>query len=343
MKKFLPLALALLLALSGCREAPEPVEPDPPADAPRQVETLAAEFAPRGGDPAVELKLLSPAAEKLKAALAAEGVEVGEVRLTLGTSLAATGQAVAQGSVDLAFLPAETLLAFGGEAVPLLSAAWPVPSCDSADPADWNGRAVTWTEDFAAGRRALVLAGPSAYGRALSARAESGAPLTWEELSRARWALAGGRSGDMASLWLADRYEGRTLADLPETAACDGEEGLLAALAAEEADVAVLMADGRIDGAERWTRSPETGGWGRGGFIWDETRVLGVTEPFYGTVAAAAPGGLWAEADLSRALEAALDRLRDDRDLSGLAGAGPFAPLTAADLDPLRRLPEQAP
>ena len=325
----------LMTSLAGCGQQEVEEPPSPPEML--QVETLALEFAPGAGQAAEQMKLLSPLAETLQAALAEAGVTVEEVQVTLGSSQAATGQALDQGGVDAAFLQAETLAAFSAP-IPLLTAAWPLPSCDSGDPGDWNGQEITWTEDWAAGRRVLLVAGPSEYGRNLASRVEDGQSLTWEELSRAAWGISSGWSEEMAALWLFDHYDGRTLADLPDTAAYESQEEVLAALAAEEIDAAALLADERIDAAERWSRSAAAGGWGRSGFIWDETTVLGVTDRFYGTTLAVCADSPWAEEELSAALQEALAALEKDGALDSLAGAGPFVPAVSEDFHAMRQL-----
>lgn len=338
MKKFSLLLCSCFLAavLAGCGQ--QEVEQEPvPTKEPAEVETLALEFAPGAGDSAAQMKLLTPMEETLRTALADAGANVEDVQITLGSSQAATGQALDQGGIDAAFLPAQTLAAFSNT-LPLLTAAWPAPSCDSSDPADWNGQETTWTEDWAAGRRVLLIAGPSEYGRNLASRVEDGQSLTWEELSRARWGTAGGWSDTMTSLWLFDHYDGRTLAALPDTATYESQEELLSALAAENVDVIALPADERIDAAEKWTRSTSTGGWGRSGFIWDETTVIGVTERFYGITLAVGADSPWAEEPLSTALQTALTALKDDETLASLAGAGPFIAVSNEDLNAMRQL-----
>lgn len=337
-QKFSLLLCSCFLAacLSGCGQQETEQETLPPQE-PVQVESLALEFAPGAGDPISQMQLLNTMAEALQTALAEAGVTVEEVQVTLGSSQAATGQALDQGGVDAAFLPAETLAAFSG-AVPLLTAAWPAPSCNSSDAADWNGQESTWTEEWAAGRQVLLIAGPSEYGRNLASRVEDGQSLTWEELSRASWGTAEGWSDRMTSLWLFDHYDGRTLASLPDTTTYESQAELLAALAAEDVDVIALPADDRIDAAEKWTRSTSTGGWGRSGFIWDETSVIGVTERFYGTTLAVGADSPWAEEPLSTALQTALTALETDETLAGLAGAGPFLAVDGEDLNAMRQL-----
>ncbi|SFP59597.1 phosphonate transport system substrate-binding protein [Oscillibacter sp. PC13] len=330
------LAAGLLLAvLTGCGGQTAEKEPEPKVTT--KIENLTVEFAP-GGNLADKTTLLAPLSEKLQTALKAAGVEVEEVSIVLSTAPAATGQALEEGGVDAAFLPAEALAEFGGSAVPLLSAAWQEPSCDSGNPADWNGEETSWTENWTAGQRVLLLAGPSEYGRNLAARAKSGTELTWEELSKAGWGLSGGRADDMASLWLAERYEGKLLSALPDTVLFESQDELLAALAEEKVDVIPMIADDRIDAVEQWMRSVSIGGWGRSGLIWDETTVIGVTERYYGTTAAVSTESAWSGETLSDALSAALKSLADDTEFSALAGAGPFSDIDGEDLDPQRRL-----
>lgn len=330
MKRFsVLLVFALLLAtFAACRETESPAPPE--EETPLTAETLTVEFAPTGGDPAAQMARLRQTADKLKAALADAGVTVESVGTTLGSSPAATAQAVAQGGVDGAFLPEETLAEFGGSAGALLGAAWIAPSCDSETCAPWNEQETTWTTEWAAGRRVLLLAGPSAYGKNLADRVRGGGTLTWEELSRAKWGLAGGWTADAAGQWLGAQSEGCTLADLPHTAAYESEEELLNALAAETVDLIPILADDRIDAADQWTRSTVAGGYGRGGFIWDETCVVGVTEPVFGKVFALGGDSPWGQPPLSDALTAAISALAEDPDFSALAGAERFAAISAA-------------
>ncbi len=321
MKKFLILAtgLALLVGLSGCRSK-EP--PAPPVQTPEKAGTLRLEFSPVGGEPATQMQQLRTLKELLQTALADAGVDVAEVRLTLGSSPAATAQAVAEDGVDAAFLPWETLEEFGGGEV-LMTEAWPAVSADGGIPADWNGQAVCRTGAWRAGQRALVTAGPSSYGRQLASRMQSGRELTWEELSRARWGLAGERSRAAADHFL--EAGGGMLSALEQTMDCAGDEELLAALAGQQIDLAVLLADSRIDHAERWQRSVETGGFGREASIWEETTVVGVTEPIYGSTLTTGTESLWAAPPFSTALETAMETLAEQESLTALTGAARFA------------------
>ena len=311
------------------------------------VETLRMEFAPVGGDTVLLMESLHRLRGKLQAALKDAGVELSTVQLSVGTSISATGQALAHSSVDAAFFPAaEDLVNFGGEAQVILTRAYPEISCSSSDPADWNGseNVLFYTGEAVPGWNQLLCAGPSAYGRALAGRVRQGKQLSWTELQHARWGLAEGDAGGQLSLWLADYYEGNTLSDLKNVVSCAGYEQALRALAEEEVDIILLAADQRIDYAAQWqleaVRTAENGGsgFGRPASIWEEVCVVGLTEPFYGVTAAVSSESPWLKEPMRRALCTAVQSLSGDEDLMALSGAGSFLPLEDGALDSVRRL-----
>lgn len=344
------LAGAMLILLTGCGHTGETgAASSAPASSEGTLrqDVLTVEFAPNGADPASLMTAAGRISQKLKDALSASGVEVGEVRVSMGASQAATAQAVAEGGVEMAFLPdALTLAEFGGSAVALFSQAYDTPSCTSDNPADWNGpdHATQWTGTLSAGRRLLICAGPSDYGKNLAARVNGGAAPSWDELNHAKWGLIGGNTDGILALWLADHYEGNTCSDLDNTAYYDGYDEALRALAAGEVDIIPLAADLRIDYADLWdmdnSRTGESGGSGLGRTqpIWDEVNVIGITEPLYAATVAAAPGSPWAEEPYASALKAALDALAADSDLQALSAADRFARFDTGAMDAVRRM-----
>lgn len=121
MKRLSCLILALMLALTlfGCgkkKTQPSPTPSDsstvPPAEeaAPLQLDVLNIEFAAEGHDADALLALKSELPAPLIRALDAEGVQVGRVAVTFGTSADATWQALADGGIDIAFLPSAVAL-----------------------------------------------------------------------------------------------------------------------------------------------------------------------------------------------------------------------------------------
>ena len=153
--------------------------------------------------------------------MAALGVEIGRVALSFSPSPAATAQALAEGGVDLAFLPVEDFLAGGG------------------------GQAILADETLDAsgiltpGERAEIVTADTDYGRRLAARSDP----SWEELSHARWGVLGpeSRAGYRClDLWLCDHYEDNGIADLPQVTVYGDWDALLQAAEAGDIDALPL-------------------------------------------------------------------------------------------------------
>lgn len=314
--------------LTGCGETRKSQSPGPV-----ETEILTLEITPEPGDPMEQLRQLTALETTLQEVLARHGAEVETVTLTLGTAPAATVQALTEGGVDVALFPAETLAEVPeGAAEVLASEGGKETKLHSWDPADWYGKKNRWVEtpEGVPGQRALIVAGPSAYGRNLAGRIQAGKTPTWKEWQKAVWGLAGGREEAAASQWMGEQWEGNTLAALPHQVDCASTDALLASLAAEEVDVIVLLADARIDAAERWTADS---GLGRPDSIWKETTVLAVTEPIYGVTAAVGMESPWQkEEGLRKALTAALLELAQEEAFQRLAGVSQLAETPEWDL-----------
>ena len=112
MKRTLPLLCTLLLLfLSACGPAERDTSPELPETEPLRLEFLSVEVS-RGELSTEELaRTVRELPEALRTALAAQGVEAETISVSVGSSPAATSQAVSEGGVDLAFLPAEDLAA----------------------------------------------------------------------------------------------------------------------------------------------------------------------------------------------------------------------------------------
>lgn len=207
---------ALLLTGCGSRGESGSASSQEAPEEPVVIGTLALEL-PAGGDADAARAF----ADSLPEAMAALGVEIGQVELSFSPSPAATAQALAEGGVDLAFLPAEDFLRAGG-GLAILADGTP----------DTSGTLVP-------GERAEIVTAGTDYGRRLAARTDP----SWEELAHARWGVLGqeSRAGYRClDLWLCDNYEDNGIADLPQVTVYDDWDALLQAAEAGDIDALPL-------------------------------------------------------------------------------------------------------
>ena len=207
---------ALLLTGCGSRGESGSASSQEAPEEPVAIGTLALEL-PAGGDADAARAF----ADSLPEAMAALGVKIGQVELSFSPSPAATAQALAEGGVDLAFLPAEDFLRAGG-GLAILADGTP----------DTSGTLVP-------GERAEIVTAGTDYGRRLAARTDP----SWEELAHARWGVLGqeSRAGYRClDLWLCDNYEDNGIRDLPEVTVYGDWDALLQAAEAGDIDALPL-------------------------------------------------------------------------------------------------------
>ena len=207
---------ALLLTGCGSRGESGSASSQEAPEEPVVIGTLALEL-PAGGDADAARAF----ADSLPEAMAALGVEIGRVALSFSPSPAAAAQALAEGGVDLAFLPAEDFLRAGG-GLAILADGEP----------DASGA-------LTPGERAEIVTAGTDYGRRLAARTEP----SWEELAHARWGVLGQESQAgyrCLDLWLCDNYEDNGVADLPQVTVYEDWDALLRAAEAGDIDALPL-------------------------------------------------------------------------------------------------------
>ncbi len=227
MKRLLLLFLFCALLLCACGADPggeelPPVDFENSATLPSEegttvsIDYLALEFARDLYDPTALLTLARDMAPLLQSELAARGYEVGEIGCTIGAANLMTAQALNEGGVDIALLPAESFAELCYEdAIPVLGA--------------------TDQSQFACG----IYATGSDYGAKLAKKNS----LSLEDLEKAHWGVLAENDTQRAysSLYLADHYEGTTLDMLPNVTAFETETALAAAAENGEIDIAVLQ------------------------------------------------------------------------------------------------------
>ena len=230
--------------------------------------------------------------ELVKAEMSKLGVDIDEVDITVGTSYAATGEAMAAGAIDVGWLPGTTYIVYSDDVDVILTATRNGLSNDSTDPATWNGEANKTLKNGpqVTYYRALIYAAPSAYGKELAAKVNAGEKLTWDDLNKASWAVLNNTSNAgyvYPTMWLMDNYDGKRITDLDKVTVLEGYGPSFSYAAAENVDIITCYADGRNDYEASWTlptdQTDETGkqGMGRPDSIWNELNVIGVTEGVY--------------------------------------------------------------
>lgn len=275
------LLLALALLLTGCSrqtdsplpaeepqntEAPDGLQPVSEDD-PLELDILRIEIS-RGGlasDRLMEAARKLP--ELLQDALASNSIHTGAVQVTIGSSPAATVQALNEGSVDLAILPAEGFAGQETEAAVLLA----------SGP---GGEGVPLWVESKTGFQTTLWTTPTDYGRNLASRVGKEGDLpTWDELNRARWGLPDSLTSRRAvDLWLADNYEGNTTADLSRVTVYEDFEQLFRAAEAGKLDVF----PGEHRALSAWDEEGAE-------HLREELFSLGQTEWFYDAVLAVSP------------------------------------------------------
>ena len=230
--------------------------------------------------------------ELVQAEMARLGYDIDEVDITVGTSYAATGEAMSAGSIDVGWLPAGTYILYSDDTDVILTATRNGLSNDSEDPATWNGEANKTLKNGpqVTYYRALIYATPSEYGKELAAKVNAGEALTWDDLNKASWAVLNNSSNAgyiYPTMWLMNNYDGKKLTDLDRVTTLEGYGPAFSYAAAESVDIIVCYADGRNDYEASWTipetEVDETGkqGLGRPDSIWNELNVIGGTDGIY--------------------------------------------------------------
>ncbi|MBO4458743.1 MAG: PhnD/SsuA/transferrin family substrate-binding protein [Butyrivibrio sp.] len=216
---------------------------------------------------------------QLKSEMLKQGYEVYGVDVTIGSTYEAIGRGLASGKCDIGFIPGGTYVLYEDYCDVILTATRKGLSIESSDPRVWNQNAPTEEADKEVTfYRSLLVAGPSAGGRALAEKVNNGDKLTWEELNVLNWGVMNSSSSAgyiYPSLWLKARYN-RRINNLKNVTQVDTYSTAFRGLADQRFDIICIYADARRDFEERWnTEFKQTGS------IWDDTSVIGVTSGIY--------------------------------------------------------------
>ena len=164
MKKFLALLSVLVLSMSmlvGCGSKSA------------SNDELVVYFVP-SRDPAEIQKATKPLAEMLKAELSKLGYDFEKVRIEVGTSFEAVGEALSSGTAQVGFIPGGTYVLYDDGVDVALTATRFGLNHDSENPADWNTSPTENTDKKVKYYRSLIIAGPSEKGQELAAKINNG-------------------------------------------------------------------------------------------------------------------------------------------------------------------------
>lgn len=268
-----------------------------------KIDTLNVYFVP-SRDPEEIVTATEPLAGLMQSELANLGYDIGEVKITVGTTYEAVGEALSAGTADVGFIPGGTYVLYDDGADVILTATRDGLNKDSDNAADWNdGQPTEASDEQAVSYRALFIAGPSEKGQELAEKVNSGEELTWDDLNSANWSVMSSSSPAgyiYPSLWLQDKYE-KGITDLTSAVQSDSYASAFARLASGQVDVLVTYADARRDYEENWTSE-----YGRSSSIWEETNVIGVTDPIYNDTVCVSKNSPNMTDDLKAAIQTAL-------------------------------------
>ena len=159
MKKFLALLSVLVLSMSmlvGCGSKSA------------SNDELVVYFVP-SRDPAEILEATKPLSEMLKAELSKLGYDFKKVKIEVGTSFEAVGEALSSGTAQVGFIPGGTYVLYDDGVDVALTATRFGLNHDSENPADWNTSPTENTDKKVKYYRSLIIAGPSEKGQELAA------------------------------------------------------------------------------------------------------------------------------------------------------------------------------
>ena len=149
MKKIFALISAVVLSMAlmvGCTSKSDTDE-------------LVVYFVP-SRDPKEIQSATEPLADMLKEELTKEGFEFNNIRIEVGTSFEAVGEALTAGTAHVGFIPGGTYVLYEDGADVTLTATRFGLNHDSDNPADWNTAPTENTENQVTYYRSLVIAGP---------------------------------------------------------------------------------------------------------------------------------------------------------------------------------------
>lgn len=305
-----------------------------------KIDTLSVGFVP-SKDPEEIVTATEPLEDMIIDELKDHGYDVDNVDITVGTSYEAVGESLSAGTLDVGFIPGGTYVLYDDGAEVILTATRDALSIDSDKAIDWNENKPTeQVEEQATFYRSLMIAGPTEKGKELAEKVNSGEELTFDDLDGAQWSVMSSSSSAgyiYPTIWFQENYD-KVLTDLSKLSQADSYGSSFARLAAGQADVMVVYADGRLDYEDTWTTE-----YGREESIWDETNIIGVSAPIYNDTISVSKNSEKMDDDLKEALQKAfisIGESEEGKEVISIYSHSGYEPAKDSDYDNERKAQE---
>ncbi len=301
--------------------------------------TLRVVFVP--SRPASEiLNITGPLEQLLIDALVLSGYTISTVDISVSSSYEAAAESIISGQADIVFLPAgiyvEAKDAVDSNVDVLLSSARLALNKDYIDASLWNdGTPTVSSQDvYHSYYRGLIVAGPSAAGKALADKVNAGTTLVWEDVKDLNWCVRNETSSSgyvYPNLWLYETF-GKTFADMTSVTQSSGYGHSIEMLASEVCDVATIYADARMHNEDQWQTN-----FSRTEDIWTEVEVIAVTHKIMNDVIAVNTNNLTPEL-ISSLKQAFLDIIAtpEGQDVFSVYSIQNFVEVEDSDYDGVR-------
>lgn len=267
MKKII--ILVSLILLSSCAEISKGGD----------VETIEVIFSPVFDSERI-LTAVKPLEEHLVEYFHNNGFQnLKSINFEVAVSQIAAAEALASGSVLVAYLPPTTFVSIESESVEaILVGLRKKSNVDSLDPMDWNNNSPNYLIDseYVGYFYGNIIAGPSPKGQELIRYIDNNQEVPWEALKETTFCMGSNVTSGLTyiypNLWLKEKYDS-SFNDVNALLPLSNLSEIIASIASETCDVGIVSSNTRDDYQDDWTTLLA-----RDVSIWEETRVIGVTK-----------------------------------------------------------------
>jgi phosphonate transport system substrate-binding protein len=271
MKKLITVLLFVLF-ISGC--APQASVAVEPLD----VKEITLMFSPVV-DPTTMLAQSQTLEQLIIEEMKNHNINLEKVTISVAATPAAVAEALESGAIMFGHMTPLSYLNYESEDVVAVLRMLRHPlNADTEDHRDWNRNYPLQTNNVS--KRGYyygaIIAGPSDYGRVLQGKVDQGLDLTWDDLKQAKFCigsvLTSGPTYVYPAMWLLDNYN-KSFSDFDSILQLPTYTEILSAMASNQCDMGAVVGFGMKQNESKWSNE-----WAGTDTIWNQTRVIGVTQ-----------------------------------------------------------------